>query len=225
MHLLDSLHFARHALSAARGRTWLMWLAMGIGVGSVVVLTALGEGARRYVQQQFSGLGSNLVIVLPGRVETTGGPPPLIGGTPQDLTLGDAEALLRSPHIRRVAPLVVGSAPVSRGSLEKEVTIAGSTAALQPVRQHGTGPGPFPAGGGWSGSAPWWCWGPASRRELFGNGTPHGRVGAHPRPPLPGDRGVAIQGESLGFMDLTTWPSCRWPRPRPCSTPNRCSGC
>jgi len=45
---------------------------MSIGVGAVVVLTALGEGARRYVLEQFSSLGTNLLIVLPGRAETTG---------------------------------------------------------------------------------------------------------------------------------------------------------
>jgi putative ABC transport system permease protein len=45
---------------------------MAIGVAAVVVLTALGDGARRYVVDQFSALGSNLVIVLPGRSATGG---------------------------------------------------------------------------------------------------------------------------------------------------------
>ena len=49
-----------------------MVLAMSIGVAAVVVLTALGDGARRYVVDQFASLGTNLVIVLPGRSETGG---------------------------------------------------------------------------------------------------------------------------------------------------------
>jgi putative ABC transport system permease protein len=45
---------------------------MAIGVAAVVVLTALGDGARRYVMREFTALGSNLVIVLPGRTATGG---------------------------------------------------------------------------------------------------------------------------------------------------------
>ena len=112
-----------------------MLLAMAIGVASVVLLTSLGEGARLYVVNQFSSLGSNLLIVLPGRSETTGGAPPLMGATPRDLTLRDAMALQRSRNIKRLAPLVVGSAPVSWQQREREVTIMGATSSLYSVRQ------------------------------------------------------------------------------------------
>jgi len=111
-----------------------MLLAMSIGVASVIVLTSLGEGARRYVVGEFAALGTNLLIMLPGRSETTGGPPPLLGQTPRDLTLQDALALLRSPHVRRIAPLTIGNAPVSHDALSREVTILGSTADLFPIR-------------------------------------------------------------------------------------------
>jgi putative ABC transport system permease protein len=111
-----------------------MLSAMAIGVAAVVLLTALGEGARRYVIGEFSALGTHLLIVLPGRSETTGGPPPLLGETPRDLTLEDALALLRSRHIERVAPVTLGSALVSWRQREREVTVIGSTADLQPIR-------------------------------------------------------------------------------------------
>jgi putative ABC transport system permease protein len=66
-------------------------LAMAIGVAAVVVLTALGDGARRYVVDQFSALGSNLVIVLPGRSATGGfSPANALTTTPRDLTIDDA---------------------------------------------------------------------------------------------------------------------------------------
>ncbi|MES9962157.1 MAG: ABC transporter permease, partial [Candidatus Sedimenticola sp. 20ELBAFRAG] len=130
----DILKFGSNALTGARTRTWLMLLAMAIGIGSVVVLTALGEGARRYVSNEFSNLGTNLVVVLPGRTETTGGAPPIIGGTPEELTLNDALALLRSSSIRRIAPIIIGSAPASHQQLEREVTIVGSTHELLEVR-------------------------------------------------------------------------------------------
>jgi putative ABC transport system permease protein len=70
MKFLDVLHFASGSLRGNRTRTLLMILAMSIGVAAVVVLTSLGEGARRYVINQFASLGTNLVIVLPGRTET-----------------------------------------------------------------------------------------------------------------------------------------------------------
>ena len=84
MRMTDLLNFAWQVLRGYPGRTLLILLAMGIGVAAVVAVTALGEGARLYVQNQFGALGSNLVIVLPGRSETAGGMPGvLIGKTPR----------------------------------------------------------------------------------------------------------------------------------------------
>lgn len=130
----DIVNFALRAITANRLRTLLILIAMAIGVGTVIVLTALGEGARRYVTGEFASLGTNLLIVLPGRIETTGGPPPLFGETPRDLTIDDALALLRSRSISRVAPLIVGTAPVSYAGLEREVTILGTTADYAVIR-------------------------------------------------------------------------------------------
>lgn len=129
---------ARQALTALYGqrlRTGLIILAIGIGVTAMNVLTALADGARRYIVREFETLGTNLIMVLPGRTETTGGAPPLLGETPRDLTLDDAEALRRSRHVRAVAPLTIGSAPVSAGGLERDADIFGATAALKPVRR------------------------------------------------------------------------------------------
>ncbi len=127
MRAIDLIRFSMASLAGARGRTLLMLLAMSIGVASVVVLTALGEGARRYVVGEFAQLGTHLLIVMPGRNETTGGAPPLFGSTPRDLTLDDALSLLRERSIDRIAPVTVGNAPVSYGSREREVTIVGTT--------------------------------------------------------------------------------------------------
>lgn len=170
MKLGDNLRFGVTALRGARARTLLMLLAMSIGVASVVLLTALGEGARRYVVNEFSSLGTYLLIMLPGRNETTGGAPPLLGATPRDLTLEDALALLRSHHVRRVAPITIGNAPVSHGGLEREVTILGSTAELFPVRQLEVSQGkPLPAGDP-TRAVPVVVLGAKLKNELFGHG-------------------------------------------------------
>ena len=139
----DTLTQALTAIKAQRLRAILIILAMSIGVTSVNVLTALGESARRYIVHEFESLGTHLVIVLPGRTETTGGPPPLFGETPRDLTLEDAEALFRSHHIAAIAPLTIGSAPVSTMGLERETNIFGSTYALRQVRHLSMAQGNF----------------------------------------------------------------------------------
>lgn len=143
MRLNDIIQFAFHAMQGYRTRTLLMLLAMAIGVASVVLLTSLGEGARLYVSQQFSSLGTNTLIVFPGRTETTGGVPPVMGETPRDLTLHDVLALQRSHHVRRLAPIVVGGAPVSYRQLEREVLILGTTASFYDVLQLSLSRGQF----------------------------------------------------------------------------------
>lgn len=135
MHFSDTLQFAFDTARGNGSRTALMLLAMAIGVAAVVVLTALGEGARRYVTAEFSSLGSHLLIVLPGRSETAGvGPAMFMGETPRDLTLDDALALLRIPGVRRIAPLNVGSAQVSYLQRDREVPIVGTTADWLDIR-------------------------------------------------------------------------------------------
>ena len=134
MHIQDILFQAGKAIKTQPLRAVLIVLAMSIGVASVNVLTALGDSARNYVINEFESLGTHLVIVLPGRTETTGGHPPIFGETPRDLTLGDAEALLKSRNIAAIAPVSIGSAPVSFAGLERESNIMGSNHALLRVR-------------------------------------------------------------------------------------------
>ncbi len=134
MHIQDTLFQAAKAIQTQPMRAMLIVLAMSIGVASVNVLTALGDSARNYVVHEFESLGTHLLIILPGRTDTTGGHPPPFGETPRDLTLDDAEALFRSRHIAAIAPVNIGSAPVSVGGLERETNIMGSTHALLRVR-------------------------------------------------------------------------------------------
>jgi putative ABC transport system permease protein len=130
----DILGFAVQSLTGHRLRSALIVLAMGIGVTGVVVLTWLGDAARTYVMGEFQSLGTNLLVILPGKAETVGGAPPLFGETPRDLTIDDALALERSPNVQAVAPVIVGNAPVARGRFDREVTVIGSTPELFEVR-------------------------------------------------------------------------------------------
>ena len=134
MTIDDALAFAARALRGHRLRTALSLLGVAIGVASVVLLTSLGEGARAYVTREFASLGTNLLVVLPGKTETTG-MAPILGGVPHDLTLEDTEALVRRVRdVRKAAPLSVGTATASHGGRSREVTVAGTTAAFLGVR-------------------------------------------------------------------------------------------
>lgn len=146
-----------------------MLLGMAIGVAAVILLTALGDSARRYVIGEFTELGTNLVIVLPGRSETTGGPPPLLGETPRDLTIDDALALLRSRNIKQVAPIMVGSAPVSWGGLEREVSVIGTTYSMKEIRHLRLAQGGFLPRMDPHRAAPVCVIGEKLQKELFGS--------------------------------------------------------
>src|SRR5690348_3163271 len=112
MRFVDLLRYASGGVRGHRLRTSLSLLGVAIGVGSVILLTSLGEGARQYVVGEFTSLGSNLLILVPGKTETAGFAP-LVSTARHDLTRQDAESLLvRIPTIRRVAPLVAGTASV-----------------------------------------------------------------------------------------------------------------
>jgi putative ABC transport system permease protein len=142
---------------------------MAIGVSSVILLISLGDSGRRYVIDQFASLGTNLLIVIPGRSETTGGPPPLLGETPRDLTLDDAIALKNSTAIRLVAPIIAGSAPVSVQQLEREMIILGSSADLLGVRRLTMGQGTFLPHGDMDRGGNVCVIGSKGKTELFGN--------------------------------------------------------
>ncbi|HMV11880.1 MAG TPA: ABC transporter permease [Nitrosomonas sp.] len=135
MKLSDILQFSLNTLRSYPIRSFLIVLAMALGVAAVVVLTALGDGARRYVIQQFSSIGTNLIVVLPGRAETAGSfPGAAMGQTPRELTLEDARWLGYIPQIRRYAPLNVGAAELAGAGRLREVTVLGSTVDLLPIR-------------------------------------------------------------------------------------------
>ena len=134
MRPVDAIAFALMSLGSNRVRTLLMLLAMSIGVAAVVLLTGIGNGARLYIVDQFASLGTNLVIVIPGRAETASNTPAtLVGETPRDLTLSDARALVRDDTVRRIAPLNIGEMNISWRGKERQVPLLGSTGSLLEV--------------------------------------------------------------------------------------------
>jgi putative ABC transport system permease protein len=133
----DAIRLSGQALSRYPLRSSMLLLAISIGVASVITLTSVGEGARRYISGEFASLGTNLLIMLPGRSDTAGAglQGMLIGETSRDLTIDDTIALARSRYVDRVAPLVVGSGAVSFRSRERETTVLGANAAFKDIQR------------------------------------------------------------------------------------------
>ena len=177
MRARDAIAFALASLAFSRVRTPLLLLAMSIGVAAVVVLTAIGNGARHYVVDQFSSLGTNLVIVVPGRAETAGGAATtLVGETPRDLTLDDARSLLRGDALRRMAPFNLGEIAVSYRGRERQAPLLGSTAALLPIHHLEMARGSFLPEEDMEIARPVCVLGATISRELFGRQNPLGEM-------------------------------------------------
>jgi putative ABC transport system permease protein len=176
MSLIDIVAFAMQALRGHRLRTGLSLLGVAIGVAAVVTLTALGEGARRYVVGQFASVGTNLVIVVPGKTETTGGMPGM-GAAPNDLTLEDARALLRGvPEIEKAAPMVMGTETVVFQERQRQMGVIGSTHEALEVRRLAIASGRFLPLLEWDRSSPVAVLGQTAARELFPGQDPVGQI-------------------------------------------------
>jgi putative ABC transport system permease protein len=154
----------------------MLLTAIAIGVAAVVLLTAVGEGARRYVTGQFASLGTQLLIVLPGRAETAGGGIQglLVGETARELTLDDALAIERSPRVRQVTPLVPGAGTASWGARERDITLLGTSAPMLAIQHWTLGSGRFLPPGDLDKAEPVCVLGSTVARELFAGRSPLG---------------------------------------------------
>jgi len=175
MPLSELIIFAVGALRGHRLRTGLSVAGVAVGIAAVIALTALGEGARRYVVQEFSSMGTNLLIVIPGKVETTGMMP--FGGVVHDLTIDDYRAVAtRVPEVVVAAPLSTGIETVRYAGKGRSVPIIGTTAEFQEVRNVRVGSGRFLSPGDPDQGGAEMVLGIKVAQELFGNSNPLGEV-------------------------------------------------
>ncbi len=158
---------ALKAILSHRLRSVLSTIGIAIGIASVVLLTSIGEGTRRYMVDQFTQFGTNLIAINPGRSETIGLPGAL-GGTTQKLSIDDMEALARLPGVDQAVPLTIGMARVESGARGRSVFVYGATPEISKVWLWGLRTGTF-----WSQSDPrvgshTAVLGAKLKRELFG---------------------------------------------------------
>ena len=123
---------AWHAMGANRLRTFLTMLGMVIGVGAVVLMLAVGQGAQYAVSQTINAMGSNLFIVLSGS-QTAGGAR-TGGGNSATLNVKDADAIIELDGVKGVAPVTMGSAQIVFGANNWSTSIIGTTPAYLDIR-------------------------------------------------------------------------------------------
>ena len=170
MRIKDILFLAYTTLIRYPLRTIMLLIATSIGVMAVILLTAVGEGARDYITGEFRSLGTNLLIVSPGRNETSGGGVLDLGGlSPRPLTIEDAQSLTQIDDIRRIAPVVMGEASAQYDGLERAAPIIGTTPEFSGIRQWEMESGNFLPGVTMRYSPPVCAIGKEVKSELFGD--------------------------------------------------------
>ena len=123
MLILTVLKVALKSLLANKLRSFLAVLGIIIGVVAVIAVLALGAGAQQQVLSRITAMGTNLIIVRPA-MRGTGG---VMSGTQQNLTLEDAQALLRETQgVSAVAPVVGGSVQVKYLNRNARVSVNGT---------------------------------------------------------------------------------------------------
>jgi macrolide transport system ATP-binding/permease protein len=127
--LQEATRMAARALRANIFRTVLTLLGIIIGVGSVVSMMAIGEGAKQAVIQQIGSMGTNLLLIRPGGHNMRGYNGPVATLTPED-----AEAIAALPNVISAVPEISGGATVRLGDVDYQTQIDATTPAYSTVR-------------------------------------------------------------------------------------------
>lgn len=137
MNVVESIHVALDGLMANKLRSSLTMLGIIIGVGAVIAMLAVGQGAGAAITSEIQSIGSNLVVIIPGAIEEGGGRAAGALGTAPSLTLEDAGALAdprNVPHAAAVAPVLNRRAQVVYGGENVNTEVDGVTPSYQQVR-------------------------------------------------------------------------------------------
>jgi putative ABC transport system permease protein len=123
--ILAMLGEAWRAMGANRLRTLLTMLGMVIGVGAVVLMMSIGQGAQYAIKQTIAAMGSNLFILISGSTSASGVRSG--GGGGYTLNVDDADAIAELPGVQAVAPIQTGRAQVVYGPNNWNTSVLGTT--------------------------------------------------------------------------------------------------
>jgi putative ABC transport system permease protein len=135
MSFINLFRIAIKALQRNKLRAFLTMLGIIIGVASVIAMVAIGQGSKQSIQQQLSGMGSNMIIIRPNSNISAGAR--LDATNVQDLTLEDVKALQKqATHLSAVSPLASAKGQAIYGNNNWPTSIQGvNTQYLDVIRQ------------------------------------------------------------------------------------------
>ena len=121
------------AVTANKTRTSLTMLGIVIGIGSVIAMVAVGQGAQKSIEESIQSIGSNLLMVQPGPVRSAG--VSAGRGNAKTLTIGDAEAIgSQIAKVKAVSPELSSRYQVTAKGQNTNTQIIGVTADYASVR-------------------------------------------------------------------------------------------
>ena len=129
----DSIHLAWRAITAHRLRSFLTLLGIAVGIAAVILLTSIGEGIHRFVLSEFTQVGTNLINIAPGKVKTSGPAATGIPSSVRPLTLDDARALARLPHVTGLTAVVWGNTEIKANGRLRRSIVYGESADMPNV--------------------------------------------------------------------------------------------
>ena len=169
MNLLETFRVAFEAIMSNKVRSGLTMLGVIIGVMAVILLVSIGEGAQVYITKELTGLGTNLLIITPGKTSTRGGFHPPSAGTVRKLTYDDSLALRRRAWLLTDAvPLVFGTGKIKYQNMGRDIMVIGTTPEFQRVRNLFVDTGSYISQGDVDSKAKVIILGSKVKEELFG---------------------------------------------------------
>ena len=177
MNFIEFFRLALASILENRLRSFLTMLGIIIGVVSVILLISMTTGFREYLVRQFMGIGTNLIIINPGKTETKGLGQPGFEGV-QKMTTGDTMALRRNAYaLESVSSITVGTADVRYVDRERKVMVIGTDEAFVKVINIGVDSGAFFNADDVNASRRVCTIGYTVKNELFGSRNPLGGAG------------------------------------------------
>jgi putative ABC transport system permease protein len=200
MSWLASIPIALGALRVNKLRSSLTMLGIVIGVAAVITMIAVGSGAQERVEEQIRGLGTNLIVVLPGSV--TSGGVRMGAGSRTTLTEDDAYAIQREvAGVQTAAPALRGTGQVVAGSANWSTVFYGVTPEYFEARNWVVASGKIFEPSDVAGSAKVALLGDTVARNLFGDADPIGQVIRIRKVPITVIGTLEPKGQSLMGFD------------------------
>jgi len=170
MRFNDLLEQTFSSLLANKVRSGLTVLGIVIGIGSVITMVSIGQGASGQITSSIESLGSNLLMVMPGFQRGVGQQVSAGRGGAQTLTVDDAAAIKEIAGVAEVAPQYSGRAQVTAKGANTNTAVYGVTPAYATVRNVEVENGSFITQANNNAKAKVAVLGPATAEDLFGEG-------------------------------------------------------